>query len=119
MFHGFRRPVCKKFVDFQLGKCEPIIKGRIAKHALFWKELGTPDWLIELLIKGVKIFFEKEAPKIVLPNNKSAVDPKIIPWMRSTILEYERFGFIKRVSSIPYCVMPLQVKESSEKVALI
>jgi hypothetical protein len=63
--------------------------------------------------------FEKEAPRIVLPNNKSAMDPKIVPWMRSTILEYERFGFIKRVSSIPYCVMPLQVKESSEKVALI
>jgi len=25
----------KNYVDFQLGKCEPIIKGRIAKHALF------------------------------------------------------------------------------------
>jgi len=109
----------KNYVDFQLGRTDPIIKGRIAKHAKFWRELGTPEWLYEVLTNGVKIPFQKEAPRIVLPNNKSAVNPKVIHWMRETLLEYERFGFIKRVDSIPFCVMPLQVKESSEKVALI
>ena len=52
----------KNYVDFQFGKCEPIIKGRIAQHALFWKELGTSNWLYALLTNGVKIPLKKKRP---------------------------------------------------------
>jgi hypothetical protein len=43
----------------------------------------------------------------------------IVPWVRDTLTEYLRFGFIEKVTEIPYCVMPLQVKDSSNKKALI
>jgi len=32
--------------------------------------------------------------------------PEAVEWVRGTLMEYERYGFIKRVTEIPYCVMP-------------
>jgi hypothetical protein len=81
--------------------------------------LGTPNWLLEFLRTGVKIPFAQEAPRIVLPNNRSSMVPEAVDWVRSTLLEYERYGFIKKVQEIPFCVMPLQVKETGGKMALI
>jgi hypothetical protein len=34
--------------------------------------------------------------------------PEAMHWVRSTLREYEKYGF-KKVEEIPYCVMPLQV----------
>jgi len=45
--------------------------------------------------------------------------PEAVEWVRGTLMEYERYGFIKRVTEIPYCVMPLQLKESGGKMSLI
>jgi hypothetical protein len=74
---------------------------------------------LEFLRTGVKIPFAQEAPRIVLPNNRSSMVPEAVDWVRSTLLEYERYGFIKKVQEIPFCVMPLQVKETGGKMALI
>jgi len=49
----------QNYVDFQLGKAEPIIKGRIAMHKNFWIGLGTPDWLLDLLTNGEKYLLIK------------------------------------------------------------
>jgi hypothetical protein len=35
--------------------------------------------------------------------------PEATHWVRSTLREYEKYGFIKKVEEIPFCVMPLQV----------
>jgi hypothetical protein len=43
----------------------------------------------------------------------------VVPWVRETLAEYIRYGFIEKVDTIPYCVMPLQVKTTSDKTALI
>jgi len=67
----------------------------------------------------VKIPFIEMPPPIVLPNNKSAVESCKIQWVRETLVEYLRFGFIEKVSVIPYCVMPLQIKDTGGKTALI
>jgi hypothetical protein len=48
-------PYVRNYVDFQTGKADPVIKGRIAAHIEFWTELGTPEWLLEFLKSGVKI----------------------------------------------------------------
>jgi hypothetical protein len=55
----------------------------------------------------------------VLPNNRSAIAGEMTQWVRQTILEYKKFGFVKRVASIPFCVLPLQLKDTGGKVALI
>jgi hypothetical protein len=35
--------------------------------------------------------------------------PEAMHWVRSTLREYEKYGFFKKVEEIPFCVMPLQV----------
>ena len=109
----------QNYVAFQLGKEAPCIVGRIKAHQKFWESLSTPSWLLDVICSGVKIPFESRPPRIVLPNNKSAVTPDVVKWVRSTILEYEKFGFIQRVSEVPYCISPLQVKDTGGKMALI
>jgi len=109
----------RNYVCFQLGTEEPIIKGRIRNHYEFWCKITNIPWLREIIRFGVKIPFTAEPPKIVLPNNKSAVKPDMVPWVRETLKEYIRFGFIEEVKTIPYCVMPLQVKDTGGKTALI
>lgn len=44
----------QNYVEFQLGKADPVIKGRISAYEKLWKELGTPEWLLELLTSGGK-----------------------------------------------------------------
>jgi hypothetical protein len=109
----------ENYAKFHLGLEEPVIKGRIKSHYNFWTTLTTIPWLRDIIRTGVKIPFMKKPPRIVLPNNKSAVDPDMVPWVKETLKEYLRFGFIEKVDKIPYCVMPLQVKNTGGKLALI
>jgi hypothetical protein len=107
------------YVQFQLGKEDPIIFGRIRAHATFWESLNAPDWLMDVIKTGVKIPFSSQPPRIILPNNKSAVESGMVAWVRTTLKEYLAFGFVQEVSEIPYCVSPLQVKNTGGKLALI
>jgi len=109
----------QNYVQFQLDQAQPIIVGRIRAHAKFWQQLNPPPWLMDMIETGVKIPFEKAPPRIVLPNNKSAVLPEKVPWVVATLKEYLAFGFIQEVSEIPYCISPLQVKDTGGKTALI
>jgi len=109
----------ENYVKFQLGEQDPIIKGRIRAHADFWQGLAPPDWLMQIVRTGVRIPFAKPAPRIVLPNNKSAASSQAVPTVRSILREYLSYGFVKKVDAIPYCVMPLQIKETGGKTALI
>ena len=40
-------------------------------------------------------------------------------WVQEKILEYEKFGFVKRVDEIPYVVCPLTIKQGHDKISLI
>jgi len=107
------------YVQFQLGSADPIIKGRIRAHAKFWQGLAPPDWLMQIITTGVRIPFAKPAPRIVLPNNTSAASKTAVPTVRAILTEYLAYGFVKKVPQIPYCVMPLQIKDTGGKTALI
>ncbi len=112
-------PFIENYVQFQLGQAEPIIKFRIRSHAQFWKTITDVPWLLEIIQKGVALPFAKEPPGIMLPNSKTAIEPDAVPWVRETLHEYLRYGFIKKVKVVPRCVMPLQVKDTGGKKALI
>ena len=112
-------PYVTNYVDFLLNKSEPIIKGRLKDHLAFWSNLGSPPWLLEIIQHGVKIPFLEKPPAIFLPNNKSATQPTHLQWVKDTLTEFLRYGFIRIVPKKPYCVMPLQVKETAAKKSLI
>jgi len=42
-----------------------------------------------------------------------------VPWVRETLKEYLRYGFVEQVDTIPYCVMLLQVKATSGKMLVL
>ena len=46
---------------------------------------------------------------MVLPNNKSATSSNNVQWIRDTLNEYLRFGFIKKVATPPKLILPLQI----------
>ena len=112
-------PFIENYVQFQLGQAEPIIKFRIRSHAQFWKTITDVPWLLEIIQKGVALPFAKEPPGIMLPNSRTAIEPDTVPWVRETIAEYLRYGFIQKVKEIPKCVMPLQVKDTGGIKALV
>ena len=118
-FLDLKCPYVQNYVAFLLNKAEPIIKGRLKHHIPFWTQLGSPPWLLETIQYGVKIPFLETPPAIYLPNNKSATQPGHLQWVKDTLTEFLRYGFIKIVPNKPYCVMPLQVKETAAKKSLI
>ena len=70
--------------------------------------------------EGLKIPLSSEPPPMVLPNNKSAMQKDNVEWIRETLSEYLKLGFIKKVLNIPKLVLPLQVsRHSSGKRCLI
>jgi hypothetical protein len=112
-------PYVINYICYHLKQEQPVIKGRLRDHIHFWKSLNTPDWILELIAYGVKVPFLSQPPPIFKTNNKSAVSPENLQWVRDTLKEYLQFGFIKRVDYVPCCVMPLQVKTSPAKNSLI
>ncbi len=88
----------ENYAKFHLCIEEPIIRGRIRSHYNFWCTLTDIPRLRYIISTGVKIPFSRSPPPIVMPNNKSAVGQEMVPWVRNTIAEYLRYGFIEKVN---------------------
>ena len=68
-------PFVENYVGFQLGMAEPMIKHRKS----FWDITTSLPFLLEVVKKGMVIPFEKVPPRIILPNNKTAVARDTVP----------------------------------------
>jgi hypothetical protein len=112
-------PDIANYVKFHLGLADPHFKHRLRRHANFWRQINTPPWLLDYIENGIKIPFETDPPRMLFKNNTTVLDPQKIPEVRLILTEYLQCGFIEIVDYVPYCVLPLQLKESSDKIALI
>jgi hypothetical protein len=56
---------------------------------------------------------------MILQNAKTVGQPEMVLVIRQILTEYLEFGFVEKVNEVPYCVLPLQVKQTGEKTALI
>jgi hypothetical protein len=56
---------------------------------------------------------------MICKNNSTVRTPDSKPIVRDIIVEYLKFGFIEKVDYLPYCVLPLQLKITPDKNALI
>jgi len=106
-------------VLFHLEQEKPVIKSRLSAHLDFWKRLSTPEWLLDIIEHGFQIPFDTPPPKFLLQNCKNALAIERVQWVRDTLNEYLTDGFIEEVDFIPHCVLPLQLKDSSDKTSLI
>ena len=107
------------YVSYHLYGKMPKILSRLRAHLNFWKEIGAPQKVLDIIEYGFRIPFERKPPRIIMENNKTALSKEKIVWVESTILEYESFGFVTRVNYVPHCVLPLQVAEHPDKWSLI
>jgi hypothetical protein len=109
------------FVKFHLNTKEPVFDNRLASHVGFWRSIGTPEWLADVIENGLKIPFERKPPRMLLQNSNQVLKAEIVDTVRGipVLNEYLAWGFIEKVAEIPYCVLPLQLKETVAKTALI
>ena len=120
LYLNINDPFVENYINYHLGICEPLIKCRLRNHLYQWEKLNSPKWLLSTIKNGVKLPFKSLPPTMVLPNNKTANTAENIPWIRNTLLEFIRYGFVKKVFSPPKLIMPLQVSiHSSGKKCLI
>jgi hypothetical protein len=56
---------------------------------------------------------------MIFQNTKAVCNPEMVPVVRGILNEYLQFGFIEKVTEVPYCILPLQIKQTSDKMALI
>jgi Reverse transcriptase (RNA-dependent DNA polymerase) len=74
---------------------------------------------LEYIDKGITIPFEVMPGPMYLPNNTTVLSVESVPVVRQILSEYLECGFIEIVDERPYCVLPLQLKVTAEKAALI
>jgi Reverse transcriptase (RNA-dependent DNA polymerase) len=108
-------PFLCNYVAFHLEQAEPIFVNRLQSHLGFWINLNTPQWLLEYIDTGIQILFERYPPRMCYRNHCTVTTLVV----RNIINEYLAYGFIEKVTELPYCILPLQLKETSDKVALI
>jgi hypothetical protein len=83
------------YIQFHVNQRPPYFIDRLSKHYAYWEGIGAPDWIVDLIQYGVKIPFMQRPPRINLPNNRSVLSGDIVPWVRDTLQEYLKFGFIE------------------------
>ena len=54
-----------------------IVKGRLKKHLSFWSEIGTNDFILDVIENGYKIPLYSLRPKTFCNNNKSAISESV------------------------------------------
>ena len=97
LYLNINDPFVENYINYHLGICEPLIKCRLRNHLYQWEKLNSPKWLLSTIRNGVKLPFKSLPPTMVLPNNKTANTAENIPWIRNTLLEFIRYGFVKKV----------------------
>jgi hypothetical protein len=81
--------------------------------------LNTLPWLLDVVENGVRLPFERKPPRMILQNTKNVLEADMVPVIRGIISEYIEAGFVQQVDWVPYCILPLQVKVTGIKTALI
>ena len=83
----------------------------------FWdSELHAPRWLLTFLQEGYKLPFDSDPPEpSVLPNNRSATDPRVREFVESELEEHLKYGWISEISEAEaHSILPLSVAKRSD-----
>ena len=64
------------YFEYHIGVSEPIYKDRLSSNLEFWKEIGSPKWIQNIIYEGFKVDFIRKPPKIFIENYKSVLKNK-------------------------------------------
>jgi len=84
----------ESFYEYQSGKANIYIKGRLKSSINFWQIIGVSDFTLNVIKDGYKIPLLHQPQGIVLYNNKSAFDNHV--FFDQAIIYLLRGGLIKQ-----------------------
>ena len=87
------------------------IKGSLKRHISFWKTIGTPRFILDVIERGYKLPFDTLPESVHLRNNKSAETHAA--FVDEAICELVNSGRVDLVSTAPYVVNLLSVSVQS------
>ena len=96
---------------------ENSVKGSLSKNFSFWKNLGTYDYILDIVKNGYSIPFTKLPPTMKIRNNLSAMKNK--SFVQEKVNELLSSGRVVKVPFQPFVVSPLSVAENRTKKRLI
>ena len=62
------------YFEYEQGNSEPIVRGRMKVNLNFWRNIGTPDDILRVIVFGYPIPYFSTPEAAVFYNNKSALD---------------------------------------------
>ena len=92
---------------------ENSVKGKLSKNFSFWKNLGTYDYILDIVKNGYSIPFTKLPPSMNIKNNLSAMKNK--SFVQEKVNELLSSGRVVKVPFQPFVVSPLSVAENRTK----
>ena len=87
------------------------IKGSLKRHISFWKTIGTPRFILDVIEREYKLPFDTLPESVHLRNNQSAETHAA--FVDEAICELVNSGRVDLVSTAPYVVNPLSVSVQS------
>ncbi len=90
----------------------PSTIGRLKAHGSFWRQIGAPQFILNVVCSGYVIPFLNEPPGSFSDNNRSALDH--VDFVTDAISELVRLGTAVQVDDRPYIVNPLSVSVQSD-----
>ena len=97
----------ENFFEYEQGKSEPIVRGRMKTNIEFWRSIKAPNEIINVIESGYRLPFLNSPPPASFKNNKSARDnPEFVS---EAILDLLDKNLIVELDYIPDYVNPLSV----------
>ena len=100
------------FYEYENNNSDINVKGRLKQSFDFWKEIGTSDFILDVIAEGYKIPLLHEPESVFLRNNKSALEHK--DFVDKAISELLSNRLVREVSSRPHVVNPLTVSVNAK-----
>ncbi|MCG8032477.1 MAG: hypothetical protein JAZ03_09910, partial [Candidatus Thiodiazotropha taylori] len=108
------------FYDYEQGQKEILVKGRLKKHLSFWRNIGSSEFVLDVIENGYKIPLYSMPDRKTYKNNRSALSEPV--FVTEAVKDLLDRGLIEKCneSNPPYIINPLTVSvQTSGKKRLI
>ena len=91
----------------------PSVKGNLSSKIVFWeKSIKASKFVLQIIEHGYRLPFISEPPPFYAQNNMSS--QRNTEFVERTINLYAKKGYVREISTIPYCCNPLTVAEGKK-----
>lgn len=104
--------ILNTFYEYESGISDINVKDRLKNSISFWQNIGTSEFILDVIQNGYKVPLLSQPNNVFLKNNKSALQHSV--FVDKAISELVKSGLVKEVSDKPHVVNPLSVSVNSK-----